>query len=112
MDYGYWYEPDGRSAEQQAEFERVEVKPQALEWIFAQCCGAPFRISADNLSGDGAGASDAFKAAVVEAARGYVANGLPARAAQFAQALGRFYRGDDWTPEQLSSSEFALSCLC
>ena len=34
-DFGYWYEPDGRTEEQQRLFEQVEVKPQALEWILA-----------------------------------------------------------------------------
>ena len=32
-DFGYWYAPDGRTAEQQRTFESVEVKPQALEMI-------------------------------------------------------------------------------
>jgi hypothetical protein len=26
-DFGYWYQPDGRSALEQAEFEKVEIKP-------------------------------------------------------------------------------------
>ena len=26
-DFGYWYEPDGRSEERQRDFEKVEVKP-------------------------------------------------------------------------------------
>ena len=44
-------------AQQQA-FERVEVKPQALEWLFNLCCGHRFRISADNLeAGRGASAT-------------------------------------------------------
>ena len=34
-DFGYWYQPDGRTSKQQAEFEKVEIKPQALEWIFS-----------------------------------------------------------------------------
>ena len=29
-DYGYWYTPDGRSAERQAAFFSVEAKPQAI----------------------------------------------------------------------------------
>ena len=37
-DYGYWYAPDGRSTERQAEFEAVEARPQALEWIFSSAC--------------------------------------------------------------------------
>ena len=50
-DYGYWYEPDGRNEVQQREFERVESRPQALEWFFAMAAGLPFRVSIDNLSG-------------------------------------------------------------
>ncbi|MCH8532988.1 MAG: elongation factor P hydroxylase [Saccharospirillum sp.] len=50
-DFGYWYCPDGRTAQQQAEFERVEVKPQALEWWYSLVCGRSFRISLDNLAG-------------------------------------------------------------
>lgn len=62
-DYGYWYQPDGRNERQQKEFERVEVAPQALEWIFSVACGVKFRISADNLNGK-VGASGAFRTAV------------------------------------------------
>ena len=32
-DFGYWYAPDGRSPAQQRAFERVECRPQALEWM-------------------------------------------------------------------------------
>ncbi|MGP4847550.1 elongation factor P hydroxylase, partial [Marinobacter sp. 1Y8] len=38
-DFGYWYAPDGRSAAQQQAFERVEIKPQALECLFTLACG-------------------------------------------------------------------------
>ena len=31
VDYGYWYVPDGRDAQQQLRFEQVEARPQALE---------------------------------------------------------------------------------
>lgn len=27
-DFGYWYEPEGHSEQQQLEFEQVEIKPQ------------------------------------------------------------------------------------
>lgn len=50
-DYGYWYEPDGRNEQQQAEFERVEVLPQAIEWALSVSCGVSFDVSSDNLSG-------------------------------------------------------------
>jgi elongation factor P hydroxylase len=62
-DLGYWYAPDGRTREQQALFEQVEIKPQALEWLFTVACGRPFRVSLDNLNGD-AGDGQAFKDAV------------------------------------------------
>lgn len=88
-DYGYWYAPDGRSAEQQAEFERLEIKPQALEWIFSTACGADFRVSADNLN-SGLGASDGFKRQIAQQARIYCAQ-MPARPAAFVRSLGSFY---------------------
>ena len=59
-DLGYWYAPDGRSAEQQALFEQVEVKPQALEWLFSVVCQRKFQVSLDNLNGD-VGSGDPFK---------------------------------------------------
>lgn len=105
-DYGYWYEPDGRSAEQQACFERVEVKPQAIEWFFAQACGRPFRLSVDNLSliePD----NDSFQRAVVQQAQVYQAIGLPARAQKiqkllcdgFGQSADDFCFSDDYFNE-------------
>ena len=59
-DLGYWYAPDGRSMEQQALFEQVEIKPQAIEWLFATAFGRKFRVSLDNLTGDG-GSGQRFK---------------------------------------------------
>lgn len=90
IDYGYWYAPDGRSVEQQREFERVEVKPQALEWIFAYACHFKFQISADNLQA-GAGASQWFREAIAEQARSYCLLGLNNRARRFVDALAQFY---------------------
>lgn len=49
-DYGYWYEPDGRSPARQSEFFEVEIKPQALEWAFHIASQIPFRLSLDNLN--------------------------------------------------------------
>lgn len=56
-DLGYWYAPDGRSQEQQALFEQVEIKPQAIEWLFATAFGRKFRVSLDNLTGEGGNGS-------------------------------------------------------
>lgn len=49
-DFGYWYSPDGRSTIEQRQFEKVEVKPQALEWMFSVACDHDFSISLDNLN--------------------------------------------------------------
>ena len=49
LDYGYWYRPDGRNELQQKEFERVEILPQAIEWLFCEACQIPFSPSLDNL---------------------------------------------------------------
>mgnify|MGYP005995549953 FL=1 len=94
-DYGYWYEPDGRSAERQREFEQVEVKPQAIEWILSEACGRRFYISTDNLDGDPveveAGRRQ-FTAAVVVQANKYIESGLPKRAEILKQALLDYYQ--------------------
>lgn len=90
-DYGYWYEPDGRTAEQQAQFEKVERKPQALEWLFSRCAGVPFQVSVDNLGGIEVDRA-AFTRAVHSQLCDYLANGLPPRAERFAKALAQHYQ--------------------
>lgn len=85
-DYGYWYSPDGRSPEEQARFERVEVAPQALEWIFSDACEFEFHLSADNLSG-GLGSTDRFERAVEARKAAFLEAGLPTRAARYRDAL-------------------------
>lgn len=85
-DYGYWYAPDGRTAAQQAAFEQVEVRPQALEWLFAEAAGRRFRVSADNLSA-GLGPSAAFRAAVHRQALAFCRQGVAERPRRFLQAL-------------------------
>lgn len=90
-DYGYWYCPDGRTLDQQRAFEQVEVKPQAIEWVFATAAGSRFHISVDNLSGAGAADEAAFRANVSRQAQHYVARGLPPRAEQFKDALLDWY---------------------
>lgn len=51
-DYDYWYSSQDRGQVQQQKFFEVEVKPQALEWIFSSAAGVDFKPSADNLSLD------------------------------------------------------------
>lgn len=85
-DFGYWYEPDGRDAFQQKAFESVEVRPQALEWIFSLAAGVRFQVSIDNLVGEQTDAA-AFKQAVFNEAKSMFSNGLPPRGKQFLHAL-------------------------
>jgi hypothetical protein len=100
-DFGYWYAPDGRSPAQQAAFEKVESKPQALEWLFARACGYPFCISVDNLGAPG-GEPDTgpFKRQVLAQAQLWQRQGLPRRGGQFFAALATEF-ATGLQPEQL-----------
>ncbi|WP_290516305.1 elongation factor P hydroxylase [Alcanivorax sp.] len=89
-DYGYWYAPDGRSADQQAEFAQAEVYPQALEALFCAACGHDFRVSLDNLNGDG-GDEVAFALKVKAKAERLLAEGLAERPARWCEVLKAAY---------------------
>lgn len=90
-DYGYWYCPDGRDAQQQAAFEQVEVRPQAIEWAFSLAAGRPFRVSTDNL--DGAEPDrEGFTRAVREQLATFIRDGFPPRAALFIEALQQHFK--------------------
>lgn len=102
VDFGYWYKPDGRSAAEQLEFEQVEVKPQALEWMLSQAAGHKFHFSADNL-GSELGASDGFKQQVLAQIYCYLHDGLPDRPAQLIAAFN-----DHYQTSQLSKDDFSL----
>jgi elongation factor P hydroxylase len=91
VDYGYWYAPDGRSPAQQRAFERVEVEPQALEWVFAEAWGSPFVLSADNVEGH-ALPSETFERSVREQKERYSEGALRGRAKRFRDALREFRR--------------------
>ncbi|MBA6412395.1 elongation factor P hydroxylase [Parahaliea sp. F7430] len=108
-DFGYWYAPDGRNAEQQQAFQVVEIKPQALEWCFSQACAYPFRVSLDNLAGGPEARRDelAFKQAVTARARQLQDIGLPARAQIFFRALAQEFG----TRLELEDLEFSLAAL-
>ncbi|MEH6449813.1 MAG: elongation factor P hydroxylase [Oleispira sp.] len=110
VDFGYWYEPDGRSEEKQREFEQVEVKPQAIEWILTKASGRSFNISTDNLNGDAqaiAAGRQQFANNVVKQVKIYLLNGLPERAAILKQALLDYYQPNTL----LDSDQFRLSEL-
>lgn len=106
VDFGYWYIPDGRTASEQALFQSVEIKPQALEWILSKAAGFPFRISVDNLNGS---ESDvlAFKKAVYEQVKIYCQQGLSVRAEIFRRALCLFYS----STLTLSREDFDIEAL-
>jgi elongation factor P hydroxylase len=89
-DYGYWYIPDGRNAQQQQIFQTVEVKPQAIEYLLSKAAKYPFHFSLDNLSGTQNDVVD-FKDAVFRQAKEYELTGLPSRARLFHQTLLDFY---------------------
>jgi len=72
-DFGYWYAPDGRSEAQQQAFERVEIKPQALECLFTLACGRNFQVSQDNLFADFDTSSSTFAIDVYQQVEGYIA---------------------------------------
>ncbi len=91
VDFGYWYAPDGRTQAQQQEFESLEIKPQALEWILARAANFRYRVSCDNLLG-GPFNVELFKRSIhLEVTRRLTA-GLPTRAQRLTDALIEFYQ--------------------
>jgi len=94
VDFGYWYNPDGRSQMQQSVFEQAETKPQALEWMFSVACGENFRISADNLAAD-IGASNDFIQAVAGQAQVWCDGPMPTRGEQLLKGLASEFTQPD-----------------
>ncbi|MDO8953378.1 MAG: elongation factor P hydroxylase [Gammaproteobacteria bacterium] len=99
VDYGYWYQPDGRSAEQQSIFEGVESKPQAIEWIFSMAAGSRFYVSVDNLAGEATDPTT-FKLAIYQRVCHYLSAGLPPQAKFFYEALLKHYGNQPLRVEQ------------
>lgn len=95
-DFGYWYVPECRDANQQNEFLSVEVRPQALELLFAIVCDYPFRVSFDNpVLDDGSPGiveiRSGFTGKVIDAALEFIEGAIPSRANRFMSALGDYY---------------------
>lgn len=88
-DFGYWYAPDGRTAAQQQAFERVEIKPQALECLFTLACKRSFEVSQDNLFADFDTSNSTFANDVYRQVQQYIAkpNILPPDAKTLLHAL-------------------------
>jgi elongation factor P hydroxylase len=80
-DWGYWYQPEGRSNEQQMRFMAVESRNQAVEWALCTAAGVRFRPSLDNPGWmDCEGRVQEFHNQIVSHLRGYLVHGLPERA--------------------------------
>lgn len=92
-DYGYWYSPDGRNQSQQQAFEKVEIKPQALEWAFSIASNQRFRVSTDNLNGYQPNV-ERFTQQVKAQLENFIVNGFPTRAQQFIDALHQAFSTD------------------
>ncbi|GGK86041.1 elongation factor P hydroxylase [Amphritea balenae] len=101
VDFGYWYKPDGRTSAEQREFEKVEIKPQALEWMLSEAAGHKFHFSADNLGSD-IGASPEFKCNVLKQVQSYLQDGIPDRPQQLIRSFQQHYGTEPLTPERFS----------
>ncbi|CAH0525266.1 elongation factor P hydroxylase [Vibrio hippocampi] len=99
-DFGYWYHPDGRSEQVQAEFEQVEIRPQAYEWILSMSAGFGFTVSCDNLNGNFEPDRLDFMQKVQQEVLAILQQGLPPRVAKLSQALRVFYQVTPLTKEQ------------
>lgn len=93
VDYGYWYRPDGRTALEQAAFERLEARPQALEWAFHLAAGSHFDVSVDNLSGAPID-REAFRHRVHARLLELRSGAMPPRGRRFLDALGETFGGE------------------
>ncbi|RUR29943.1 elongation factor P hydroxylase [Vreelandella andesensis] len=107
-DYGYWYLPDGRDAQQQQAFEKAEIGPQALEKLFTLACGRTFNVSVDNLGGDVEVDRDAFANKVDAKVVHYLKEGLPLRANAFLVALTRYYQFQDTLAQAVKQAQQEL----
>lgn len=67
-DFGYWYAPDGRNEQQQQSFEKVEIKPQAIECLLTLACHRSFKVSQDNLFANFDTSNSTFESDVFEMA--------------------------------------------
>jgi elongation factor P hydroxylase len=108
QDYGYWYNPDGRTVQQQAEFAAVEAKPQALEWVLSKACKLNFVVSIDNLDAmQNLDEFTPFKKAILQELEQFKQQGLPKRAAILQQALAKAFGA----PSAWQSQSFTLEQL-
>lgn len=97
VDFGYWYEPDGRNSAQQATFERVEARPQAVEWVLSAACGKAFYVSLDNLGSEDPLDEESLWRAVHGEVLRCLGGSLPPRAQILGATFAAHY-GQPWPP--------------
>ncbi|MDY6828221.1 MAG: elongation factor P hydroxylase [Pseudomonadota bacterium] len=107
-DYGYWYCPGERTPREQLAFERVEARPQAIEWWLSAASGRGFRVSLDNLGAELAAAEARFVPQVRGALNTMLEQGsMPPRAMQLGRAL--VHESGAGLPQSLADCEVMLS---
>lgn len=112
VDYGYWYDPDGRDEVQQRRFMAVEARPQAVEWCLSRAAGLPFRVSLDNLSTPIPAADrQAFAQTVLHQVRQLCVAGLPPRAQRFFDHLNELRAAQGHRVAPLGAQRFSLDEL-
>ncbi len=89
LDYGYWYTPPPRAAEQQLAFLAVEERVQAVELLLAEECGLRFRVSVDDVGGCQVLERD-FAQRVAARSEQLRSGSLPARARQLLNLFSGF----------------------
>lgn len=100
-DFGYWYCPDGRDQKTQEAFQVVELKPQALDWLFCLATHYPFNVSCDNLNGTFEPDRQGFKKAVAETVVTMLKeDAIPPRAKTFLSVLNHFYNTEEITVDR------------
>ena len=80
--------------------EKVEIRPQAYEWILSLSAGLKFNVSCDNLNGDFEPDRLAFMTKVHNEVMGILDTGLPLRVEMLSTALRNFYQITPLTKEQ------------
>lgn len=86
-DFGYVYIPEGRTLDQQRKFCNFEIRPQALEWIFAEAAGVSFNLSLDDFSEQNKFLEEGFRQRVIDEKKLLKKIGLPSRAQLFLSKL-------------------------
>ncbi len=87
VDFGYWYNPQRTTAEEQELFERFEAKVQGLEWVFSSAAGKEFFVSCDCFDQSLLDLNRFRKSVTMEALRIVDSSSLPLRTEIFIKAL-------------------------